>query len=80
MLAGSYYGAQYGSTTTTLTNLPLEASSSYRQAAAVALLQGTTHGGPFLIVPRISVSPALHGIEGVEPAPEPGVEKRNACR
>jgi hypothetical protein len=41
------------------------------------LLKAATHGGPFCFTARVIFARALHGIEGVEPPPEPSETKQD---
>ena len=50
------------------------------QAAARELLQAAEHGGPFVMIARIAVSRAVHGITGVELPPAPRVTSRTDGR
>jgi hypothetical protein len=48
---------------------PQDQDTALWQNAAGALLKAAEHGGPFIMIARLAVSRALHGIEGVEPPP-----------
>lgn len=50
------------------------------QAAAAELIKAAQHGGPFVMIARIAVSRAVHGVEGVGPTPKARATKQEKSK